>query len=91
MLCRYIVVPTKAKGFIAEVEEAKKAAEKFDGYITYNLVKTVDDNISYYGWAAWDSVEELVEYIKSDSAKKLIEYVSKEDIVTLITGVKPIV
>ena len=50
-----------------------------------------DDNISYYGWAAWESVEDLVTYIKSDAAKKLIEFVAKEDIVTLITGVRPIV
>lgn len=84
-------MPTKAKGFIEEVEAAKKAAEEFDGYITYNLVKTVDDNITYYGWAAWETVEDLVDYLKSGAAKKLIEYVAKEDIVTLITGVKPIV
>ena len=50
-----------------------------------------DDNISYYGWAAWETVEDLVAYIKSDTAKKLIEYTAKEDIVTLLTGVKPIV
>lgn len=45
---RYIVVPTKAKGFIEEVREAKKAAEKFDGYITYNLVKPVVSRIGVY-------------------------------------------
>ena len=153
---RYIVVPSKAKGFIAVVEDAKKAAEKFDGYITYALVKTVvrlssylvpakltynftiaaatsrnisymatslsivyfwhphhhywvemkgqcklvqwsnlcnlqDDNISYYAWAAWETVEDLKKYIESDSAKELIEYTSKEDIVVQVSGVAPIV
>lgn len=50
-----------------------------------------DDNISYYAWAAWETVEDLKEYIESDSARKLLEYTAKEDIVVQITGVKPLV
>lgn len=44
-LSRYIVVPSKAKSFIEEVEDAKKGAEGFKGYRAYDLVKTLDDNI----------------------------------------------
>lgn len=46
---------------------------------------------SYYAWASWESAGDLVDYIKSDSAKKLIEYTEKEDIVALISAVKPLV
>ena len=50
-----------------------------------------DDNITYIAWAAWESAEDLIDYIKSDAARKVIEYISKEDIVALISGVRPIV
>lgn len=90
-LIKYVVVPSKAKGFIELLEEAKKDASEFKGYKAYDLVKTLDDNISYIAWAAWETPEDLVEYIKSDASKKVIEYISKEDIVALISAVKPVV
>lgn len=49
-----------------------------------------DDNITYISWAAWKSIEDLAEYLKSDDARELIEYTAKEDIVTLVSGVRPI-
>lgn len=50
-----------------------------------------DDNITYYAWAEWESPKDLIDYLKSESARKLIEYTAKEDIVTLVSGVRPLV
>ena len=57
------------------------------------LIKKIavqDDNITYITWAAWKSAEDLKEYLKSDDARKFIEYTLEEDIVTLVSGVRPI-
>lgn len=89
-LVKFIVKPSKAEGFIEAFEKSKDGAEKYDGYIGYYLVKTVDDNITYISWAAWKSIEDLADYLKSDDAREFIEYTQKEDIVTLISGVRPV-
>ena len=73
------------------IEEAKEAAEKYDGYKAYYLSKTIDDNISYISFAAWESVGDLAHYLKSEDAEKVIKFTVDEDIVTLITGVRPLV
>jgi heme-degrading monooxygenase HmoA len=88
-LIKYVVAPSKAEAFISVIKEAKKDAEEFKGYVSYSLVKTATDNISYWAFGAWESAEDLKEYLFSDAAKKVEKFLVKEDIPAFVTPLLP--
>lgn len=50
-----------------------------------------DDNISYFNWYAFASKEDFLAFVTSDILKEVKEYIKKEDIVALISNVRPVV
>lgn len=88
-LIKYVVVPSKAEKFISVIRESKKDAEEYKGYRTSTLVKTADDNLTYWFFAAWDSVSDLKDYLESKAAKRTEEFLIKEDIPAFITPLLP--
>eukprot|EP00879_Flechtneria_rotunda_P016007 GHRR01016740.1.p1 GENE.GHRR01016740.1~~GHRR01016740.1.p1 ORF type:complete len:218 (+),score=47.55 GHRR01016740.1:405-1058(+) len=77
----YIVPPSSRKEFLDAWHESAKGVEGEKGAHTYSLRKVFGDNSQYFSYAAWDSIKDFEDHMRSDHVKDLHKTLDKEGII----------
>jgi quinol monooxygenase YgiN len=84
VLFRYFVPTDKHKDFVEAFQDAAEETWKEEGNHIYSLRKTITDNVEFWGYGTWDSMEDYVQHFKSDYVRNLRKFARENGIVWML-------
>jgi len=90
ILSKFIVRPAGLEKFVKAAELITDAVAEEKGNIAYGFSKTLDDDVTFYNVAMWESKEAAFDFFKSKAAKCFLKYTLENNVYVTTTLLYPI-
>lgn len=85
VLIRYFVPADKHETFMDAFEDTARKTWKEPGNRIFSLRKSATDNVQFWGYGTWESMEDFVDHFKSDHVRDLKQFARDNDIVWMLS------
>jgi quinol monooxygenase YgiN len=90
ILSKFIVKPSELVHFVKAAELITDAVAEEKGNIAYGFSKALDDDVTFYNVAMWESKEAAFDFLKSKAAKCFLKYTLENNVYVTTTLLYPI-
>jgi quinol monooxygenase YgiN len=77
---KYYVPPSKADDFVSEWKKLEDSTRGEKRNIIYDLKKTIDDNVVFFGYAEWEDEESFKDHLSQGYTRDFFDFLLDEDI-----------
>ncbi|KAF5835996.1 hypothetical protein DUNSADRAFT_6566 [Dunaliella salina] len=86
----YFVPPGECEDFVEKWKEEAKSTIKDEGNRVLTLSHNMNDNVRFYAYSSWDSLEDYKEHTESEHHGALQDFLEDRDIVKCVKILEPV-